>query len=166
MPIKQLALILFVLAAPLAAQGTGQTSYRIVVTQDMAVPHVRGVGFAVVHGLWSASTLAIATSASAVKVGTWSQGVGFAIVLLPLGYVPLAWVARATPYVAGEMNKTTVGGRLRTGYVAFVGVSINDLGRERVNRRGAKVTPSWIHEARQGWLVGGRYVEYNLGYAP
>ena len=162
---RRLLLLFALAAAPLRAQGTGQTSYRLVLTQDVAAPRVRGAGVAVVHGLWNRGDFALGGSAGAVKVaGEWSQGAGLDFLYVPISLNPafLRW----TPYVAFEVNQTRVGGAFTTGYVAFVGLSINDLKRERTNWHGAKVTPSWIHEARHGWLAGGRYLEYDLGYAP
>jgi hypothetical protein len=159
--------LLFIAAAALRlpAQGTGQTSYRLVLIQDVATPAVRGAGVAVVHGLWNRGDFALGGAVGAVKMaGAWSQGAGVDFLYVPISLSPS--FARTTPYVAFEVNTTRLGRELKTGYVAFFGVSLNNLGGERTNWRGAKVTPSWIHEARYGWLAGGRYLEYDLGYAP
>jgi hypothetical protein len=162
---RHLAFLLVIGSSELFAQGTGQTSYRLVLTQDAAAPDVHGAGVAVVHGLWNRGDLAFSAGAGAVKVaGEWSQGAGLDFLYVPVSLSPA--FARWTPYVAFEVNQTRLGGDLETGYVAFVGLSINNLKRERTNWRSVKVTPSWIHEARHGWLAGGRYFEYNLGYAP
>lgn len=155
-------LLLLLVPALLSAQGVGQVSPHLVLTQDIANPAVRGAGVALVAPLVGHGNWALAVSGGAVKVaGEWSQGAGLDLVRL----IPLP-NPRLLPYIAAEWNQTRVGGAFQTGYVAFVGLSVNDMRRERTNWRGQEVTPSWVHEARYGWLAGGRYLEYDLGYAP
>lgn len=158
-------LLVAAMAGRLSGQGTGQTSYRLVLTQDAAVPDVRGAGVAIVHGLWSRGDFAIGTGISAVKMaGAWSHSAGLDFLWVPISLSPS--FARATPYLAVEINSTRLAGSFQAGYVAFLGLSLNSLKRERANWRGVKVTPSWIHEGRYGALGNGRYLEYDLGYAP
>jgi hypothetical protein len=164
---KRALLFAALLLAPalVTAQGVGQTSYRLVLTQDAADPSVRGAGFALVHGLWASGRWEVGTSAAAVKMaGEWSQQGTLDLLWIPADLSAL--FLKATPYVGAEINGTRVGGGWHAGRVLFVGVSINDVSKAYKNWRHADVTPSMIVETRRGWLYGGKYNELDLGYAP
>lgn len=150
--------LLLLLPAALAAQGLGQTAYRLVGTRDEKDPSVRGAGVAVTHGIWSRGGWFGTAAVGAVKASEWSQGAG-----LDFGYAFTANPA-VTPYVAVEWNQTRAAGAWTPGYVVFGGVALNGSGLRR-SYRGAENPRSLILEPRYGRLLGAGYYEFDLGYA-
>lgn len=122
---RELALILAFAATTMGAQGIGQTSYRLVLTQDLVATDIRGAGVAVVHGIWNRGDFASSVAGGAVRLaGEWSQSAGVDFPYVPISLHPS--FARRTPYVRFEANKTRLGGALKTGYVAFIGLVVRE----------------------------------------